>query len=212
MVDSKLAASVGSLLTLDRHPYLVVGTVDGRTMTGGVPLVYMPLATVQLAVTGGQPLITAVVTTGTAREVPTGLVALPPSAVVTGTVGQLQSAVQSIDNTRWLMWIVAAAIVASMLYVAALERKRDFAVLKALGSSSSALFASLVAEAVVVTLLATLLAEVLASLLTPMFAQPIDITPDARLALPAIAVVVGILASVTALRRVTGADPATAFG
>ena len=34
------------------------------------------------------------------------------------------------------MWIVAAAIVASMLYVAALERKRDFAVLKALGSSS----------------------------------------------------------------------------
>ena len=212
VVDSKLAASVGSVLTLDRHPYLVVGTVDGRTMTGGVPLVYMPLATVQLAVTGGQRLITAVVTTGTAREVPTGLVALPPSAVVTGTVGQLQSAVQSIDNTRWLMWIVAAAIVASMLYVAALERKRDFAVLKALGSSSSALFASLVAEAVVVTLLATLLAEVLASLLTPMFAQPIDITPDARLALPAIAVVVGILASVTALRRVTGADPATAFG
>ena len=37
---------------------------------------------------------------------------------------------QSIDNTRWLMWVVAAAIVASMLYVAALERKRDFAVLE----------------------------------------------------------------------------------
>jgi putative ABC transport system permease protein len=124
----------------------------------------------------------------------------------------LQSGVESIDNTRWLMWIVAAAIVASMLYVAALERKRDFAVLKALGSSSSALFASLVAEAVVVTLLATVVAEVLASLLTPMFAQPLDITPDARLVLPAIAVAVGILASTTALRRVTGADPATAFG
>jgi putative ABC transport system permease protein len=144
--------------------------------------------------------------------VPAGLVVLAPSTVVTSTVAQLQSAVQSIDNTRWLMWIVAAAIVASMLYVAALERKRDFAVLKALGSSSSALFASLVGEAVVVTLLATIVAEVLASLLTPMFAQPVDITPYARLVLPAIAVAVGILASITALRRVTGADPATAFG
>ena len=60
----------------------------------------------------------------------------------------------SIDNTRSLMWFMAAAIVASMLYVAALERKRDFAVLKALGSSSRTLFLSLVLEAVVVTLLA----------------------------------------------------------
>ena len=74
---------------------------------------------------------------------------------------------RSIDNTRWLMWFVAAAIVASMLYVAALERKRDFAVLKALGSSSRALFLSLVLEAVVVTLFAAVLAEILATLLTP---------------------------------------------
>jgi putative ABC transport system permease protein len=107
---------------------------------------------------------------------------------------------------------VAAAIVASMLYVAALERKRDFAVLKALGSSSRALFMSLLLEAVVVTLLAALLAEVLSAFTAPLFAQPVDITPAARLVLPLIAVVVGVVASVAALRRVTGADPATAFG
>ncbi len=69
-------------------------------------------------------------------SVPAGLVLLTPSAVVTDTVAALGSAVSSIDNTRSLMWLIAAAIVASMLYVAALERKRDFAVLKALGSSS----------------------------------------------------------------------------
>jgi putative ABC transport system permease protein len=127
-------------------------------------------------------------------------------------MGQLKTAVASIDNTRSLMWIIAAVIVAAMLYVAALERKRDFAVLKALGSSSRALFLSLVLEAVIVTLLAALLAEVLASLLTPTFAQPLDITLDARLALPIVALVVGVVASVSALRRVTGADPAAAFG
>ena len=173
---------------------------------------YMPLLAVQQAVTGGKPLITAVVTSGTPAKVPAGLVVLSSAAVVNDTVGQLRTAVTSIDNTRWLMWLVAAAIVGSMLYVAALERKRDFAVLKALGSSSGALFLSLLIEAVVVTLLAAALAEILASFLTRTFAQPVDITLDARLVLPLIAVVVGIVASVTALRRVTGADPATAFG
>ena len=211
VVDSKVA-SVGSVLTLGGHPYNVVGTVDNRTMTGGTPLVYMTLTAVQKAVIGGRPLITVIVTTGTPAAVPAGLVVLSPSTVVTSTVGQLRTGVQSIDNTRWLMWFVAAAIVASMLYVAALERKRDFAVLKALGSSSGALFLSLVLEAVVVTLLAAVLAEFLATLLTPTFAQPVDITLDARLVLPLIAVLVGVIASVTALRRVTGADPAAAFG
>ena len=211
VVDSKVAP-LGSELSLGGHHYDVVGTVDDRTMTGGVPLVYMTLPAVQHAVTGGRPLITAVATAGTPAAVPAGLVVLSPSTVVTDTVGQLRSGVQSIDNTRWLMWLVAAAIVASMLYVAALERKRDFAVLKALGASSRTLFLSLVLEAVVVTLLAAALAEILASLLTRTFAQPVDISLDARLVLPLIAVVVGVLASVTALRRVTGIDPATAFG
>ena len=140
VTDSKLHAPVGSVLELGGHPYDVVGVVDDRTVDGGIPVVYMPLATVQRAVIGGRPLITAVATTGTPAKVPAGLVLLTPTAVVTDTVTALGSAVSSIDNTRSLMWVIAAAIVASMLYVAALERKRDFAVLKALGSSSRALF------------------------------------------------------------------------
>jgi putative ABC transport system permease protein len=211
VVDSKVA-SVGSVLIIGGHRFDVVGTVDNRTMTGGVPLVYMTLPAAQQAVTGGKPLITAIATAGTPAALPAGLVVLSPPAVVTATVSQLKSGVESIDNTRWLMWFVAAAIVASMLYVAALERKRDFAVLKALGSSSRALFLSLVLEAVVVTLLAAVLAEALASLLTPAFAQPVAISTEARLVLPLIAVAVGVVASITALRRVTGADPAAAFG
>ena len=211
VVDSK-AGPLGSVLTLGGHRFDVVGTVDNRTMTGGVPLVYMTLPAAQQAIVGGRPLITAIATTGKAAAVPAGLAVFSSPAVVTATVAQLKSGVESIDNTRWLMWFVAAAIVASMLYVAALERKRDFAVLKALGSSSRALFMSLLLEAVVVTLIAAVLAEILATLLTPAFAQPVDITSDARLVLPLIAVGVGVLASVTALRRVTGADPAAAFG
>jgi putative ABC transport system permease protein len=212
VVASRVGAPIGSTLVMGGRPYEVVGAVGDRTMDGGVPLVYMSLATVQRAVLGGKPLITAVATAGTPTTVPAGLVVLTPTQVITDTVGALGSAVSSIDNTRTLMWIIAAAIVASMLYVAALERKRDFAVLKALGSSSAALFLSLLLEAVVVTLLAAILAEILSLFMGPLFAQAVDITPGARAVLPLIAVTVGVIASVSALRRVTGADPATAFG
>jgi putative ABC transport system permease protein len=211
VADDKVTSHVGSTIGLGGQTFRVVGLVHGATMLGGVPSVYMTVPDVDQVVTGGKPLITAVLVQGTPTQVPQGLVVLTPATVVSDTMGQLKSAVSSINSTRVLMWIVAAAIVASMLYVAALERKRDFAVLKALGSSSRTLFLSLMLEAVVVTLLAAVLAEVLATVLTPAFAQPIDITSDARLALPLVAVVVGIVASVTALRRVTGADPAAAF-
>jgi putative ABC transport system permease protein len=212
VVDSRIPAHVGETILLGGHPYPVVGIVDNATMTGGTPMMYMPLGTVQQAVTGGRPLVTAVVTEGTPKSVPPGLVVLAPTSVISGSMTPLQSAVNSIDSTRNLMWVIAAAIVASMLYVAALERKSDFAVLKALGSTSGALFLSLVFEAVIVTLLAAVLAEILSSLLSPTFAQPVDITPNSRFVLPLVAIVVGAVASVSALRRVTGADPATAFG
>jgi putative ABC transport system permease protein len=211
VVDSKVSTQLGSTITAGGGAFTVVGVVDGATMLGGTPLVYMTVSSVDHIMAGGRPLVTAVPVVGTPAHVPPGLVVLAPSTVINNTMGQLKSAQSSINSSRWMMWIIAAVIVAAMLYVAALERKRDFAVLKALGSSSRTLFLSLVLEAVVVTLLAAVLAELLASLLTPTFAQPIDITPDARLVLPLVAVVVGVVASMSALRRVTSADPAAAF-
>jgi len=111
------------------------------------------------------------------------------------------------------MWILAAIIVGAFLYVAALERQQDFAVLKALGASSLALYGSLLLEAIIVTLTATVLAELIANVLTPvLFSQPVDIRIGAYVSLPIIAIAVGAIASLTALRRVVSADPAAAFG
>jgi putative ABC transport system permease protein len=42
-----------------------------------------------------------------------------------------------------LLWIVAAGIIALIVYLTALERVRDFAVLKATGTSNSTLFGAL---------------------------------------------------------------------
>ena len=89
VVDSRLKAPVGSTLEVGGHGYQVVGMVDGRTMDGGNPIVFMPLAAVQQAVTGGRPPITAVAVDGTPTNAPPGLVVLAPSRVVSATVAAL---------------------------------------------------------------------------------------------------------------------------
>jgi putative ABC transport system permease protein len=211
VLDDRLRVPVGATLSLGGHTFHVVGTVTNRSMAGGIGIAYVPLASAQAVAVGGQPLISAVVTTGRPAKVPAGLAAHTPDQIVTDTVSQLAGAVSSIDSTRWLMWTVAVVIVASLLYVAALERTRDFAVLKALGSSTRALFFSLMLEALVVTLLATVFAESIVNLLAPTFSQPVDMDFNAYASLPIAAVLVGVVASLGALRRVTSADPVGAF-
>ncbi len=110
------------------------------------------------------------------------------------------------------MWIVAAIIIAALLYVSALQRLRDFAVLKALGSSSASLFVSLSLQAVIVALVAAGFAMVVCNFMDGMFAQPVAIPASAFATMPAVAVIVGVIASLIALRRVARADPAAAFG
>ncbi len=212
VVDNRIKSSVGDTIVLGGHDFHVVGTIANRSLVGGIPMVYMALGSAQRLATDGQPLITAVVTSGTPRRLPHGLVSFSVAQVEQSTVGQLGAAAQSVDNTRWLMWAVAVIIVGSSLYVSALERRRDFAVLKALGSSSFMLFGSLLLEALVVTLVATVFAEFVSNVMSGLFSQPVDITSSARATLPIAAVLVGMVASFSALRRVTSADPAGAFG
>jgi putative ABC transport system permease protein len=64
---------------------------------------------------------------------------------------------------------------------------------------------------VLTSLLAAALAVAMANLLRPAFQIPVDITLNAYMTLPVVAVVVGMLASVVALRRVLRVDPALAF-
>ena len=130
----------------------------------------------------------------------------------TNTLSALSAAISSINNTKYLMYAVAAIIIAALLYVSALQRVRDFAVLKALGSSSVALFGSLATQAVVITLIAAAFAILISNFMHGLFAQPVAVPSSAYATLPAVAIIVGLLSSLVALRRATGADPASAFG
>ena len=212
VADTRAGAGVGSQITVGSTSFRVVGQVVNRTMLAGTPIVFMSLHDAQALDLGGRPLITAVMTRGVPSQAPAGLDVLTNSEVEQDNLSPLGGAVSSIDNTRILMWVVAAIIVAALLYVSALQRVRDFAVLKALGSSSLVLFESLALQAVVVTLLAAVFAAVLANFLGVLFAQPVVIPASAFATLPVIAIAVGLVSSLVAVRRATSADPAAAFG
>ena len=212
VADVGAGAAVGTQITVGAIPMRVVGQVTDRTMMAGTPILYMSLRDAQALGLGGAPLVTAVVTQGIPTTVPPGLEVLSNQAVEQSDLAHLSGAISSINNSKIMMWLVAAIIVAALLYVSALQRVRDFAVLKALGASSRALFGSLALQAVVVTLLAAALAMVVCNFMGGLFHQPVVVPGSAFATLPAIAVAVGLIASLVALRRVTGADPAAAFG
>jgi putative ABC transport system permease protein len=60
--------------------------------------------------------------------------------------------------------------------------------------------------------LAAGLAEVISRLLAPVFPLDVAIPATASVALPIVAVVVGLLAALAGLRRTVSVDPAYAFG
>jgi putative ABC transport system permease protein len=211
VVDARLGLAPGAVFTVGSVPFRVVGVTSDRTLFGGQPDVYVTLSDLQTAVFDRQPIVTAVLISGHPAHLPAGFAALSNQQVEQATISQMGNAVSSIDNSKYFMWLVAAIIVASLVYVTALQRKSDFAVLKALGASSTGLFWGLALEAVVVTLAAAAFGAVVSQFMPGIFKQPVVIPLSAYIVLPLSAVVVGMLASLSALRRAVSADPATAL-
>jgi putative ABC transport system permease protein len=124
----------------------------------------------------------------------------------------LRVAWSSITIVAGLLWIVAVLIVGSVVYLSALERLRDFAVFKAIGVPTRSILSGLALQAVIVAVLAAALGVVLALMLGPAFPMLVVIPTVAYLALPVVAIAIGLLASVAGLRRAVAVDPALAFG
>jgi putative ABC transport system permease protein len=111
-----------------------------------------------------------------------------------------------------LLWIVAALIVGSVVYLSALERLRDFAVFKAIGVSTRSILTGLGLQAVVLALLAAVVGVILSQLLAPLFPMNVVVPMSAYISLRVIAIAIGLLASAAGLRRAVAVDPALAFG
>jgi putative ABC transport system permease protein len=213
VVDRASGFRIGEVMGLAGRTFRVVGTTTGRTYTAGVATAYLSVADAQAVAFAGRALISAVLVDGVPATIPAGQLYLTRSQVAATMLRPLVNAEKSIANTRTMLWIVAVAILAGVMYVAALERVRDFAVLKAVGARSRSLVSGLMAEAVILALLAAALSVGLSRLLRPtMKGMPLSLTATAAVASLVVAVVVGVAASLSGVRRALRTDPALAFG
>ncbi len=210
-LDETLGIDVGAVVNLGGVPFTVVGTTRDTTLLAGMPLVFMTTGDAQDLVFRSRDVISAVLVDGEVTSVPEGMVLASVDEIGDDTLRPLEGAIASIDLVRVLLWIVAAVIIGSVVYLSALERQRDFAVLKAIGTSNRTLLGSLAFQAVLVALAAVALAGVIQIFLVPAFPLTVRVPARAFWQLPLLAVVVALLAGAVGMRRVARADPAAAF-
>jgi putative ABC transport system permease protein len=212
VVDVTTDLGIGDRFGLGGSDFNVVGLTTDTTLLAGQPAIFVRLDDARTVMFGGAEVtMAALVEPGSAPDVE-GITVVSAEDVAEDALGPLESAVSSIDLIRILLWVVAAIIIGAVVYLSALERQRDFAVLLAVGGRSRQLSASLAIQAVLVALLAVGLAAILQSLAVPVFPLKVRVPAAALWQLPTVAVVVSLLAASAAMRRVRRTDPATAFG
>ena len=211
VVDETLGYEVGDTVTVVGQPFTVVGETNRTTVLAGIPLAFVALEDAQQLTFGASDVISAVLVEGEPTAIPADARIMTADEVSTNVLGPLEGAISSIDLVRALLWIVAAIVVGAVVYLSALERQRDFAVLKAVGAPNRALLGSLALQAVLVALLAVGLGAIIQVFLAPRFPLVVTVPTRAFWQVPVFAVVMALAAGGIGMRKVLRADPSQAF-
>jgi putative ABC transport system permease protein len=211
-VSSTVARGLGERIDVGSRHLHIVGIVDESTALAGQPNGFLSVAGAQQLIAAGQPVISSIGILGAPQRAPDGFRMVDRNGAGDDLLRPLRNAIDAITLMAVLLWVVAALIVGSLIYLSALERTRDFAVFKAIGVTTRSILAGLVLQAVIVAILAAVLGGVLSLLLGPLFPMRVVVPTSAFLLLPVVAVAIGLLASVAGIRRTVAVDPALAFG
>lgn len=209
VLDESAGVDVGQLVRIGSFEVTVVGLTERATVLAGLPFAFLDLGTAQDLTYGNRDTVTAILLP--AEGGASAFTERSSVQVAEDALGPLESAIGSIDLIRALLWVVAAIIVGAVVYLSALERTRDFAVLKAVGASNRELSLGLVAQAALVALVATAIAALLQRLITPVFPLPVQVPSRAYWQVPLLAVVVSVVSAIAGMRQVAASDPADAF-
>jgi len=212
VADTELGLRLGDRIELSGRQLQVVGLADQVTWFFGTPTLFLALQDAQAVAFDGQPLAMAILTKGVPGTGAPNLEVLSNQQARADLERPLVRGAQSIDFISALLWLVAAGIIGSIVYLSALERLREFAVLKATGASNRSLLVVLALQAVILSATAAVLAAGIARLLAPMFPFAVEVPPLAFPRLLVVAMLVGLVASAAGLRRAVSVQPALAFG
>jgi len=211
VLTSGTGDAIGDRIEIGGNRFTVVGTTSGGRYFFGVPTAFVDLADAQKIVYDGAELATAIAVTGAATP-PKGTARYTDDGVSDDLRRPLEGGLQSIVITTLMMWLIAAGVIGLIVYLSAIERTRDFAVFKATGAPNRIIVGGLMLQAVIVALLAAVIGVPLSAVIAQGMPTASGLSWSSAVQLVVIAVVVGVLASLAAVRRALTTDPAMAFG
>lgn len=211
VIDRGAGFDVGDGLQVGPGRVEVVGLTRGTTILAGLPLLFAELGVTQDLYFGTRTVLSGVLLPEAPAGAPAGAVVRTADFVARDALEPLQNAITSVDLVRALLWLVTAVIIGAVVFLSALERQRDFAILRAMGTPKRALLLAVATQAVLIALIAAALAIVLQRLIVPLF--PLDVRVPARALwqIPLGAAVAALVAGAVGLRKVASTDPAAAF-
>jgi len=211
LTDDTMGLSIGDAVNFGQVSGTVVGTTTDATILAGVPVTYVSLDFAQSIAAGGQDLIVAKLTSDT-PAVPDHLKVMSGDDVAAVTLLPLDGAISSITLVQVLLWLITIIIIAAIIYITALERTRDFAVLKAVGGNTRNLGLSLLVQGVFMTLIAVLLAGILQTFIAPSFPLKVRVPSTAWFSIAGGAALAALVAGAAGVMKVRSTSPAEAFG
>jgi len=212
VTDSTLGYHIGDRIRLGEKEYRVVDTSHNTTFYFGQPTVFLTVKDVQDQWLEGQPYATAIAVSGVVRKAPPGTQVMTDAQVRQDLNRPQKSGDQTIAIFDTLLWLMAAGIVATMVYLTALERSRDIAVLKAMGAPNRTLFGGMAVQGLALALAACIVGALVSLALAPVMPFAVETPLRAYVEILIVGIVVGLVAALVGLRRAVHIDPALAFG
>lgn len=211
LIDRSAGYDVGDQVQLGPQLVEVVGLTADTTVLAGLPLVFVELGTAQDLSFQSREVISGVLVDMAPDSAPGGTVVRSADAVAEDALGPLEDAIASVDLVRGLLWLVTAVIIGAVVFLSAMERQHDFAILRAMGTPKRTLLLGVAAQAVLIALAAAAIAIVVQRLIQPIFPLHVRVPARAMWQIPLGAVLAALVAGAAGLRRVASTDPSTAF-
>ena len=210
MIDESADLPIGQSVSLGGQPATIVGLTEDATVLAGVNIAFVTLDFGQSVAVSGQDLLLAKLTDQTPTVDPS-LKILTAEQIGDDALVPLDGAISSVTLIKALLWLITVIVIAAIIYISALERTRDFAVLKAVGGRTSKLGGSLLIQGLVMTLLAVVVAGLLQLAIAPSFPLKVRVPTSAWFTIGGGATLASIAAGAAGVMRVRSTSPAEAF-
>jgi len=212
--EALVELELGADFVLAGRPFTVVGTVEHATWDIATAGLFIDRSQAFDMLAGGQTIVTAVAVDGEGElpDLPPGVAVQSREQAFEDVLSRTADAKRSIDSFKFTLWVLAVVIVGAVLYLAAIERVRDFAIFKATGAGNVDLVIGLGLQAAIVGVIAGALSIGLAHLMKPIYPGLLSLPITIAWPVIPVSVVIAVLSSIVGVRRAIKVDPSQAFG